>query len=105
MASAIEYELQVKNLLTRSNDKFKKERPPDSHNKSGLGFLRRTWTVVEILTTSVMFFEMFGWVSALLFHIAGASLYPCFFLGVKKYRLRINKVRRSELCFDFFLKY
>ena len=85
MASAIEYELQVKNLLTRNNDKFKNERSPDSHNKSGLGFLRRPWTVVEILTTSVMFFEMFGWVSALLFHIAGTSLYPYFFLGVKKY--------------------
>ena len=34
--------------------------------KRGLAFLRRKWTVHEILTTSGLFFEVFGFVSIIL---------------------------------------
>ncbi len=68
MASALEYELQIKRLISRSPaDKWGET---DGNNagkrhkkRSGLAFLRRPWSGPEILTTVVMFFEMFGWVS------------------------------------------
>ncbi len=45
--------LQV--LAKRQEAKEKSER--------GCGFLRRKWTITEILTTSALYFEVFGWVS------------------------------------------
>ena len=30
--------------------------------KRGLAFLKRKWTIPEILTTCALFFEVFGWV-------------------------------------------
>ena len=36
--------------------------PKKQGKKRGLAFLRRKWTVPEILTTCALFFEVFGWV-------------------------------------------
>ena len=76
MASALEYELQVKNLIHKSSERFAQERPEQSRNQSGFKFLLRPWTPVEILTTCVMFFEMFGWVSTILAKNAAWSKTP-----------------------------
>ena len=36
--------------------------PKKQGKQRGLAFLRRKWTVPEILTTCALFFEVFGWV-------------------------------------------
>ncbi len=56
-SSESDEDLSLQALAKRQEAKEKSER--------GCGFLRRKWTVTEILTTSALYFEVFGFVSIL----------------------------------------
>ena len=51
---------EVDNLLQVSEDNKTREA---SKAKGGFNFLCKPWTLPEIVTTCVMFYLMFGWVS------------------------------------------
>ncbi len=60
MASAVDSKKPQDGLLEISTASEDKEY---SKNKGGFNYLRKDWTVPEVVTTCVMFYEMFGWVS------------------------------------------